>query len=104
MPWVSSALAEIEVARAIARRAPASQPRVPVVLGSVARLGIGQAVRALAATYPDPALRSLDAIHIATAQVLAAELGEPPAAFVTYDRRLLAAAAAAGLTTACPGC
>jgi hypothetical protein len=30
-------------------------------------------------------------------------MGEPPAAFVTYDKRLLAAAAAAGLPVASPG-
>jgi hypothetical protein len=30
-------------------------------------------------------------------------MGEPPAAFVTYDKRLLAAAAGVGLPTASPG-
>ena len=39
----------------------------------------------------------------ATAQLLATEMGESPAAFVTYDKRLLAAATAAGLPTASPG-
>jgi uncharacterized protein len=57
----------------------------------------------LAATYTDRMLRSLDAIHLATAQVLAAELAAPAITFVTYDKRLLAAAGAAGLATSCPG-
>lgn len=103
MPRISSVLAEVEIPRAITRHAPASQPNVPVILGTVARFEIDTAVRAVAASYADPLLRSLDAIHLATAQVLTAELGEPLAAFVTYDKRLLAAAQTAGFTTASPG-
>lgn len=102
-PRVSSALAEIEVSRAILRIAPASQPRIPAVLGTIARFEIGPAVRGLAASYTDGTLRSLDAIHLATAQVLAAELGGSPVTFVTYDKRLLNAASNAALPTAAPG-
>jgi uncharacterized protein len=102
-PRVTSALAEVEVPRAILRIAPVSQPRVPAVLGTIARFEIGAAVRGLAASYTDSSLRSLDAIHLATALVLAAELGGPPVMFVTYDKRLLTAAGAAGLPTASPG-
>jgi uncharacterized protein len=100
---VTSALAEVEVPRAIRRHAPDSQPNVPVVLGTIARFEIDNAVRTLAASFTDPLLRSLEAIHLATAQVLSAELSEPVDAFVTYDRRLLAAARSAGLATASPG-
>jgi predicted nucleic acid-binding protein len=57
-------------------------------------------VRATAATYPDPALRSLDAIHLATAHAV---FGTMLTAFVSYDERLLAAAATFGLPTAIPG-
>jgi uncharacterized protein len=103
MPRVSSAIAEIEVPRAILRCAPAAQARIPMVMGTVARVEIDIAIRTLAASYQNPMLRSLDAIHLATAQLLATEMGEPPAAFVTYDKRLLAAAAAAGLPVASPG-
>jgi len=52
---------------------------------------------------PQPTLRSLDAIHLATAQVLTNESGTALIAFVTYDRRLLECAKAAGLPTASPG-
>jgi predicted nucleic acid-binding protein len=103
MPRVTSTLAEVEVPRAILRHAPSSHSRVAIVLGTVARLDMGHAVRQLAAAYSDTLLRSLDAIHLATAQVLAAETGELPAAFVAYDKRLLAAAKMAGLPTASPG-
>jgi uncharacterized protein len=43
---------------------------------------------------------SLDAIHLATADAV---FGTQLTAFVTYDERLLTAAAAAGLPTAAAG-
>jgi predicted nucleic acid-binding protein len=76
---------------------------VPLVLGTIARFEVDTAVRALAASYTEPLLRSLNAIHLATAQVLNAELGGSLQAFVTYDRRLLTAVRLAGLETASPG-
>jgi uncharacterized protein len=103
VPRVTSALAEVEVPRAIHRHAPASLPNVPLVMGTIARFEIDTAVRALAASYADPVLRSLDAIHLATAQVLNAELDESLQAFVTYDQRLLTAVQRAGLVAASPG-
>jgi uncharacterized protein len=102
-PRVTSALAEVEVPRAILRIAPASQPRIPAVLGTIARFEIDAAVRGLAVSYTNTALRSLDAIHLATAQVLAVEAGGSPVTFVSYDKRLLGVATAAGLITASPG-
>jgi hypothetical protein len=48
---------------------------------------------------PDRKLRSLDAIHLATARILAPELD----ALVTYHERLIVAATDAGLPTASPG-
>ncbi|WP_433317340.1 hypothetical protein ACQP0U_08770 [Micromonospora sp. CA-269861] len=50
--------------------------------------------------FAEPTLHSLDAIYLATAQVLANESGAELVAFVTDDRRLLDAAKAAGLPTA----
>jgi predicted nucleic acid-binding protein len=47
---------------------------------------------------PDRGLRSLDAIHLATARILAPELE----ALVTYDDRLVKAATDAGLATVSP--
>jgi hypothetical protein len=44
-------------------------------------------------------LRSLDAIHLASALAVKQDL----TAFVAYDKRLLAAAREAGLPTASPG-
>ncbi|HWE88400.1 MAG TPA: type II toxin-antitoxin system VapC family toxin [Pseudonocardiaceae bacterium] len=97
---VSSALAEIEVPRAIRRSEAELLAAVPAVLQRIALYEIDDLVRATAAAYPDPHLGSLDAIHLATAH---AALADELTAFVTYDKRLLAAAEAVGLPVAHPG-
>lgn len=102
-PLVASALVEVEVPRALRRAAQQSLVGVPAVLSRLYRLEIDGTVRATAAAYAEPALRSLDAIHLATAQLIANESGGGLTAFVTYDQRLLATAAALGLPTASPG-
>ncbi len=103
VPLVSSALVEVEVPRALRRSAPQALVGVPAAVGRLFRVEIDAVIRATAAAFAEPTMRSLDAIHIATAQVLANESGTPLTAFVTYDRRLLASAKAAGLPTASPG-
>jgi len=50
MPRITSVIAEVEVPRAIARRAPAGQVGVPAVMGTIARFDADGAVRALAAS------------------------------------------------------
>jgi len=59
---------------------------------------ISAQVRALAQTVTPPAVRTLDAIHLASALRLSDQL----TSFVTYDRRLADAAIAAGLTVDSP--
>lgn len=103
VPLVSSALVEVEVPRALRRSAPQALVGVPAALGRLFRLEIDATIRATAAAFSEPTLRSLDAIHLATAQLLANESGATLTAFVTYDKRLLASAQTAGLPTACPG-
>lgn len=102
-PLVSSVLVEIEVVRALRRSAPNALPSVPSVIARLDRAQINEVVRATAAAYLDPMLRSLDAIHLATAQVLTAETAAPLVAFVSYDKRLLDVAAAEGMVVAAPG-
>jgi predicted nucleic acid-binding protein len=102
-PLVSSALIEVEVPRALRRSAPQALVGVPAAIGRLFRLEIDSTIRATAAAFDDPMLRSLDAIHLATAQVLANESGSALLAFVTYDRRLLDCAKSVGLPTASPG-
>ncbi len=75
---------------------------VAAVLARLHRVEINAAVRAIAGAYPDPMLRSLDAINLATADLLAAS-GKTIAAFVTYDKRLAETARQAGLPVVMPG-
>ena len=99
---VASALVEIELPRALRRSEPGVLGGVAAVIARLNRFEIAAAVRAAAGAYPDPTLRSLDAIHLATAEILIAS-GLTISAFVTYDKRLAEAVGQAGLTVAMPG-
>nr|WP_269329828.1 type II toxin-antitoxin system VapC family toxin [Kineosporia babensis] len=103
VPLVSSALVEVEVPRALRRSAPEALIGVPSAIGRIFRVEIDATVRDTAAAFTDPMVRSLDAIHLATARTLSNASGGDLTAFVTYDQRLLASAAASGLPVASPG-
>ena len=95
----SSALVRVEVFRAV-RRADASfetLERAAAVLERIALVPLDDRVLSAAAELDPPGLRSLDAIHLATALSLFGL-----SALVAYDKRLLAAASAAGLRTIAP--
>lgn len=98
--WVSSTLVEVELPRALRRTHAALAAQVPGVLARLSRYEIDDVVRSAAAAYPDPELRSPDAIHLATASVI---FGNRLTSFVAYDQRLLDGAEALGLPTARPG-
>jgi len=89
-------LTEVELARAIRAAAPEGLPAVPSVLTRLDRFEIDPVVRSTAAAYADSGLRTLDAIHLATAQTAAAVA--PLTAFVTYDSRLAEAAQRLAIT------
>jgi hypothetical protein len=99
---VTSVLSEVEVPRALRRSGPVYLAAMPGVLASISRVEMDASVRATAAAYVTDTLRSLDAIHLATAEVLVAS-GKTVSAFVTYDRRQAAAASAAGIEVRTPG-
>ena len=99
---VASVLVEIEVTRALRRSQPGVLGAVAPTLARIDRIEMGAAIRATAAAYVDPNLRSLDAIHLATAEELVAS-GKAVSAFVTYDVRLGAAARVAAFTVVAPG-
>jgi uncharacterized protein len=96
--WASSALLRIEITRAVARAAPALLPDARDLLLAFSSIAIDDDIVDGAMNEPDRRLRSLDAIHLATARILGPEL----AALVTYDDRLSRAAADAGLVTMSP--
>jgi predicted nucleic acid-binding protein len=97
---VSSAVSLTEVVRAV-RRAAAGRHRLrraEAVCSRIALVPLDQGILRRAAHLDPVALRTLDAIHLATALVLAPDLE----GFVTYDVRLAAAAEASGLTVLSP--
>jgi predicted nucleic acid-binding protein len=97
---VASALVRTEVRRALRRiEAPAKLlGTADKLLAAVITISVSDELLDAAGQLAESGLRSLDAIHLATAQSLGAAL----TAFVTYDRRLLNAADRAGLPTAAP--
>lgn len=102
---VSSDLVLAEIPRAV-HRATGRDRALPLelllersgqLIDALALWPIDQALLVAAGALAEPALRTLDAIHVASA----AELD--PATFVTYDERQAAAARLAGLRTMAPG-
>lgn len=101
---VSSSLAWVEVSRAL-RRLSIGQgtnerdivTAIEDALSGVAERPIGQDVISLARRIAPPGLRTLDAIHLATAVVLDVDV------VLTYDDRLAEACRHTGLSTAEPG-
>jgi uncharacterized protein len=98
--WVlaSSALLEVEAVIAVRRRNPGEVRAVRELLRIVELVEIDGAVRRAAGDLTDPRLRSLDAIHLATAL----SLGEHCGTVFAYDDRLVAAARAHGLSVTVP--
>lgn len=103
---VSCELVLTEIPRAI-RRASARDPRLDParllarageVVDALGLLPLERILLLAAGALAEPALRALDAIHVAAAIDLA-----PVDAFVTYDERQAAAARLAGLRTISPG-
>jgi hypothetical protein len=96
--WVSSALLRIELTRAVTRVMPALLPDARDLLLAFSYIAIDEDIVEGAMSEPDRGLHSLDAIHLATARILAPDLD----AIVSYDERLAKAAEDAGLPTASP--
>ncbi|MDN5929728.1 MAG: type II toxin-antitoxin system VapC family toxin [Pseudonocardia sp.] len=95
---VSSALLLVEARRGVLRSNPARLPRTDLGLARVSQLDITEAVLESASRLPDPLLRSLDAIHLATALLIREDVD----ALLTYDDRLAQAARSHGLPVAAP--
>lgn len=95
----SSSLLRVELMRAIKR---AGLPRLVAPgrqhLGAISLIRMDDALLDRAAELDPASLRSLDAIHLASALTLGTDLG----VFMTYDDRLLQGAAALGLPTVSP--
>lgn len=97
-PWTSSTLLEVETFRALARHTPEAITRLHQLLDLIDLVEIGPAIRIRTQTIRPATVRTLDAIHLATAL----HLHPAPTSFVTYDKRLAEAANQAGLIVAMP--
>jgi predicted nucleic acid-binding protein len=99
-PAVASALAKVEVRRAMKRLEPSQTERRQVedVLARIALIKIDDSILQQSADLAPVQLRTLDAIHLATALSVRKHLE----AFVVYDARLREAAHQLGLQVASP--
>jgi predicted nucleic acid-binding protein len=97
-PLVSSALARTEVLRALVPAGSEAVSAGRAVLARLDLLRVNVRVLEAAAVLEPVELRSLDAIHIATAMQLGKDLGH----LVAYDDRLLRAAEQVGIKAAAP--
>lgn len=94
----ASDLLAIEARRVGGRLGSDAAASLERLLADVSLVSISQRIRDLAATLPPPGLRTLDAIHLATA--IAA--GVERTTLLTYDTRLADAAQLAGLRVEAP--
>lgn len=95
---VTSTLARVEVTRAAHRLSPDHVVLAQEILSGVAQLSIApQVVTRAAQILPGQSLRSLDAIHIASALAL-----PDLEAMVTYDLRMASAADILGIPVVAP--
>jgi len=97
-PLVSSALARTEVARALMPSGPEAVARGELVLRRIQLVRVNDRVLRAAGRMTPAELRSLDAIHLASAR----ELGLPVRQIVTYDERMADAAKACGWAVSSP--
>ena len=97
-PLMSSALARTEVLRALLPGGELALAAGRRVLSRVDLVRVNDAVLSKAGTMLPAELRSLDAIHIATAGRIGADLAE----IVTYDQRMATAARSMGYKVSSP--
>jgi len=98
LPIASSMLCRTELPRAVRPGGDIAYLRAQLILGDLVQVPLTPDLLDAAGSLPGP-LRSLDAIHLATALRLRDGLHW----LVAYDQRLLDAAQRAGLPTASPG-
>lgn len=99
VPAVSSELVVVEVVRVIRRISPGSEADARALVSQIDLVPLTGDVVAAAADVGDPMLRTLDALHLASALAVREAL----TSFVVYDHRLAAAARAAGFEVVNPG-
>ena len=97
-PRISSSLARVELVRAVRDLGAEAVRQARAILDRLDRILLSEKLLDEAADVDGP-LRSLDAIHLASAL----RLGKDLTVLVAYDQRLLSAAGDLGLPVASPG-
>jgi predicted nucleic acid-binding protein len=95
---VSCSLARTEVLRTVRHLGPAAVSRARRVLRRIDLIRLDDSLLDAAGMLDPRILRSLDAVHLAAAQLVAPELD----AIVTYDRRLAESALLLGFNVEAP--
>ena len=95
---ISSALVTTELMRATRRLRPELEQQAMLLLSTVVLVNVDRQLLAAAATLARPEVRTLDAIHIATAIAV----GDALDAMLTYDARMGEAARSAGIRVDVP--
>ncbi|MEY4544757.1 MAG: hypothetical protein RL685_952 [Pseudomonadota bacterium] len=96
---IASSLAKVEVRRAVRLQGKSAEARAAKILARIRLLTIDDSLLDAAAELDARVLRSLDAIHLASAMALGDDLD----CVVTYDRRMFDAASALGVAVRAPG-
>lgn len=99
LPWVTSVIGVVETHRSLAREG-ASEEEFAIgdrYLAEFRKVGVTDNVVRSAIALPSRTLKSLDAVHVASALEAGAFV------LVTYDKAMIKAARTAGLRTASPG-
>jgi predicted nucleic acid-binding protein len=95
----TSQISRVELIRAVARHQPDSVDAAQDLLTELTLISLNRVITSRAAWVPPPSLRSLDALHVASANTMRDGLD----ALVTYDGRVIEAGRLAGLRVASPG-
>ena len=91
-------LVRVELVRAVRVHDPVAVADARALLATITLIAVDRALYEVAANLGQPLLRSLDALHVATALTVGGAL----AGIVTYDTRMAEAARAAGLRVEAP--
>ncbi|MGH8980602.1 MAG: type II toxin-antitoxin system VapC family toxin [Acidimicrobiales bacterium] len=98
VPVVTSELGRAEILRASRRAEARASTEARAVIADADLVSLDRGVQDLACEIGDPPLRTLDALHLASAVLP----GDGLTAFAAFDRRLLGAARSAGLPIVFP--
>jgi predicted nucleic acid-binding protein len=96
--WTTSDLTRVELLRGVMRRQPVALLQAQQLITRMTRIPVSDAILQYASTCQPPLLRSLDAIHLASAMEFRKEIEW----MVVYDKRLLEVAKLNGVSVVSP--